>query len=191
MEEIEVKYLDIDPDKMEKKFLEVGAKKAFDRLYKIKVFDYPDLRLDKDHSWVRLRDEGDKVTLTFKKRLGAKDGVKNDDGMLEHEVIVSDFDQTAKILESIGLALKFYEEKRRIRYFLGDIEFDIDYCPELKPYLEIETNSWDKIDQAIDLLGLDPKHKKMFSTSQIYKMNGIRELDYIEMTFDRLVKRNK
>lgn len=189
MEEIEVKFLDIDADQMEKKFLEIGAKKEFDRVYKIKVFDYPDLRLDNDHSWVRLRDEGDKVTLTFKKRLGAKDGVKNDDGMLEHEIVVSDFGQTAKILESIGLSLKFYEEKRRIRYFLDDIEFDIDYCPALKPYLEIETDDWAKIDKAISLLGLDPKDKKMYSTMQIYKQNGIDEHDYIEMTFDRLVKR--
>ena len=189
MEEIEVKFLDIDPDKMEKKFLEIGAKKAFDRVYRIKVFDYPDLRLDKDNSWVRLRDEGDKVTLTFKKRLGAKDGVKNDEGMLEHEIIVSDFDQTAKILESIGLTLKFYEEKRRIRYFLGDIEFDIDFCPALKPYLEIETDSWEKIDKAISLLELDPKDKKMYSTMQIYKQYGIDEHDYIEMTFDHLIKR--
>lgn len=189
MEEIEVKFLEIDADKMEKKFLEIGAKKAFDRVYQIKVFDYPDLRLDKDHSWVRLRDEGDKITLTFKKRLGAKDGIQNDDGMLEHETIVSDFGQTAQILESIGLALKFYEEKRRIRYFLDDIEFDIDFCPALKPYLEIESDDWGKIDKAIHLLGLDPKDKKMYSTMQIYKQNGIDEHDYTEMTFKGLVKR--
>lgn len=191
MEEIEVKFLDIEALHMEKKILEIGAKKAFDRVYKIKVFDYPDLRLDKDYSWLRLRDEGDKVTLTFKKRLGARDGVKNDDGMLEHEIVVSDFDQTAKIFESIGLALKFYEEKRRIRYLLEDIEFDIDFCPALKPYLEIESDDWAKIDRAISLLGLDPKDKKMYSTMQIYKQNGIDEHDYIEMTFDRLVKRDK
>jgi adenylate cyclase class 2 len=189
MEEIEVKFLDIDADKMEKKFLEIGAKKAFDTIYKIKVFDYTDLRLDNDNSWVRLRDEGDKVTLTFKKRLGAKDGIQNDDGMLEHETIVSDFDQTAKILESIGLTQKFYEEKRRIRYFLDDIEFDIDFCPALKPYLEIESDDWNKIDKAILLLGLDPKDKKMFSTTQIYMQNGIRTLDYKELTFKGLVKR--
>ena len=190
MEEIEVKFLDIDAEKIEKKILEIGGKKAFDRIFKIKVFDYPDLRLDQDNSWVRLRDEGDKITLTFKHRLGAKDGIKNDDGMLEHETVVSDFVQTAKILESIGLAQKFYEEKRRIRYFLDDVEFDIDFCPQLNPYLEIESDSWEKVDKAISLLGLDPKDKKMFSTTQIYKQNGIRMLDYKELTFNGLVKRD-
>lgn len=190
MEEIEVKFLDIDAEEMQKKILSIGGKKAFDRIFKIKVFDYPDLRLDQDCSWVRLRDEGDKVTLTFKKRLGAKNGIQNDDGMLEHETIVSNFVQTAKILESIGLAQKFYEEKRRIRYFLNDIEFDIDFCPALKPYLEIESNDWKKIDQAIYLLGLDPKDKKMFSTTQIYQQNGIRMLDYKELTFEGLIKRD-
>ncbi len=189
MEEIEVKFLDVDPDKMEKKLVEIGAKKAFDRIFKIKVFDYPDLRLNDDASWVRLRDEGDKITLSFKKRLGAKDGIENDDGMLEYEVVVSQFEETAMIFLSIGLIQKYYEEKRRIRYFLDDIEFDIDFCPALSPYLEIETNSWEKIDHAIALLGLNPTDKKIFSTTQVYKQNGIRMLDYKELSFKGLIKR--
>ena len=140
---------------------------------------------------MRLRDEGDKITLSYKKRLGAKDGIQNDDGMLEHEVTVSDFETTAKIFLSIGMIQKYYEEKRRIRYFLDDIEFDIDYCPALNPYLEIETSSWKKIDQAIELLNLDPKDKKIFSTTQIYKQKGIQPLDYKELSFKNgLVRRD-
>jgi len=70
MEEIEVKFLNIDPDLIENRLKEVGAKKVFERFYKRKAFDYPDLRLDKAGAWIRLRDEGDKITLAFKQRIG-------------------------------------------------------------------------------------------------------------------------
>lgn len=189
MEEIEVKFLDIDPSKIEWKLKKIGAKKEFDRIYKSKVFDYPDFRLDQDHSWIRLRDEGEKIALTFKKRLGTKKTGENDDGMLEHETTVGNFKETADIFIAAGFVQKYYAEKRRIRYLLDDIEFDIDFCPMLKPYLEIEAKSWEDIDKAINLLGLNPKDKKIFSMTQVYKINGINEFDYKELTFDRLVKR--
>lgn len=193
MEEIEVKFLDVDPKAMETKFVKIGAKKAFDRVFKSRVFDYPDLRLNSDAAWIRLRDESDKITLSFKKRLGrGGDGGKtNDKGMIEHEVIVNDFDKTSDIFLAAGFIQKFYEEKRRIRYMLGDIEFDIDFVPMLKPYLEIESDDWAKIDKAIKLLGLDPKDKKIFSTFQIYQLEGINMLDYTELTLNRQTKRDR
>jgi adenylate cyclase, class 2 len=192
MEEIEVKFLDIDPVAIEQKLKSVGAKKVFDRIFKSRVFDYPDLRLNTAKAWIRLRDEGEKITLSFKQRLVTKkedDGTNNDTGMIEHEVIVNDFDKTSSIFLSAGFIQKFYEEKRRIRYMLNDIEFDIDFVPLLKPYLEIESDSWDKIDQAIEILGLDPKDKKIFSTFQIYQLEGINQLDYSELTLDKVIKR--
>jgi len=129
MEEIEVKFLNIDPKETEKKLKEAGAEKVFDKVYRRKVFDYPDLRLNDRGAYLRLRDEGDKITLTFKQRLGVKshDGKTNDEGMEEIEIKVSDFEKTAELLTKMGLKEKFYEENRRIRHQLDDIEFDIDF----------------------------------------------------------------
>jgi len=160
-------------------------------MYRRRVFDYPDLRLDKSGAWVRLRDEGDKITLVFKQRVGIKghNGKTNDETMEEIEVTVSDFEKTAAILRQIGLTEKFYEENRRIRYVLDEIEFDIDFWPQLEPYLEIEASSWNKIEKAINLLGLNPTDKKIFSTHQIYQLNGINENDYQEITFEKMVKK--
>lgn len=191
MEEREVKFLNIDPIEMESKLEKIGAEKIFDKIYRRKVFDFPDLSLHKDSSWLRLRDERDKVTLTFKHRIGAKgfDGKQNDKGMKEIETIVADFDKTAKILENIGLKEKFYEENRRIRYMKGKVEFDIDFWPMVKPFLEIEAGTWEEIDDAIKELGLNPEDKKIFSTYQIYKLNGIDEHDYKIITFEKTVKR--
>ncbi|PIP23698.1 MAG: hypothetical protein COX90_00045 [Candidatus Nealsonbacteria bacterium CG_4_10_14_0_2_um_filter_38_17] len=191
MEEIEVKFLNINPKLTEKKLEGIGARKLFEKLYKRKVFDYPDLRLNEVGAWLRLRDEGDKINLTFKKRLGIKtdDGKTSDDSMEEIEVEVSNFEKTAEILNKIGLKEKFYEENRRIRYQLDDIEFDIDFWPGLEPYLEIEAPSWKKIDKAIKMLNLNPEDKKIFSTYQIYQLKGIDENDYREITFERMVKK--
>jgi len=191
MEEIEVKFLNIDPGLIERKLIEIGAKKIFEKLYKRRVFDYPDLRFDKKGGYIRLRDEGDKITLAFKQRLGIKsnDGKTNDDSMEEVEIEVSDFEKTAELLRKIGLIEKFYEENRRIRYQLDDIEFDIDFWPLLEPYLEIEAPSWKKIDEGIKLLKLDPKDKKIFSTYQVYQLKGLNENDYQILTFKKIVKK--
>lgn len=192
MEEPEVKFLNIDPVEIQKKLKQIGAKKVFDRLYRRRVFDYPDWRFQKIGAWIRVRDEGDKVTFAFKRRLGVKshDGKTDDKSMEEIEVEVSDFEKTAKLLTEIGLYEKFYEENRRIRWLLGKLEFDIDFFPALEPYLEIEAPSWKEIDRAIKLLNLDPKEKKIFVAYQIYQLKGIEETDYKVITFEKMVKRD-
>jgi|SRR3989338_1187239 len=186
MEEKEVKFLDIDPAEIEKKLLAIGAEKAGEYFYRRRIFDYPDLRLNREGAWIRLRDEGDKITLAFKKRLGfsSHDGSTSDQGMREIEVTVNDFEKTALLLQELGFIEKFYQENRRVRWNKGDIEFDIDFWPLLEPYLEIEAPSWKEIDRAIGELGLDPKDKKIFSTNQVYKLKGINELDYKRITFE-------
>lgn len=192
MEEIEVKFLNIDPNKIEKKLLRLGAKKVFDKTYKRRVFDFPDRRLDKKGAWLRLRDEGDSVKLTYKRRLGVKDmhgGKVNDVGMEEVEVNVSDFDKTAKILRKLGFVEKFYEENRRVRYLLDGVEVDLDYYPMIKPYLEIEAKSWKDVEKTIKLLGLNPKDKKLITAQQVYALNGIDENQYSVITFKKQIKR--
>ena len=191
MEEVEVKFLNIDVQATEAKLAALGAKKVGEYFYRRRVFDYPDLRLHKQGAWVRLRDEGERVTLVYKQRLGvtSHDGSTSDQSMEEVELTVDSFDRTAEFLTAIGLQEKFYEENRRVRWVKGEVEFDIDTWPQLPPYLEIEAPSWQQIDEAIQLLGLNPADKKIFSTLQVYKLAGIDELDYSRITFEGLVKK--
>jgi adenylate cyclase class 2 len=191
MQENEVKFLNIDPEEIENKLKEMGAQRIFDKIYKRRVFDYPDLSLNEKGAYLRLRDEGDKITFTFKQRLGIKshDGTQNDEGMEEIEVNVSDFNKTAELVLKLGLTEKFYEENRRIRYKLRNIEFDIDFWPLLNPYLEIEAPTWEEVDEGIRLLNLDQKDKKIFSTFQVYQLSGINELDYKILTLDKAIKK--
>jgi adenylate cyclase class 2 len=192
MEEIEVKFLNVNPEELQKKLQDLGAQKVGEYFYRRRVFDYPDYRLNSNGAWLRLRDEGDKVTMSFKQRLGitAHDGSSNDGGMQEIEVVVSDFDKTAELILALGFVEKFYQENRRIRWLKDGVEFDIDTWPELEPYLEIEAPSWEKIDEAVGWLGFNPEDKKVFSTHQIYKLKDINELEYQRIAFDGLVRRD-
>lgn len=193
MEEFEVKFLGIDPETIEAKILKLGGIKKFDRVFHRAVFDYADLRLDKQAAWVRVRDEGDKTTMSFKQRLGwnPDDPHSNDTGMIEEEVVVSNFETACKILRHIGLTDKFFMENRRVQFMLDGVEVDIEYWPMLEPYLEIEADSWVAVDETILRLGLNPAEKKLFSTTQIYAQQGIDDKDYQILTFDKLVKKAK
>lgn len=192
MEEIEVKFLNINPEEIQKKLEGIGAEKVGEYFQKWRVFDYPDWRLDKQGAWLRLRDEGDgRVTLSFKQRLGMSDQTgSNDTGMEEIEAHVNDFDKVVAIFQKLGFIEKHYAEKKRIRWKKDDTEFDIDFYPELEPYLEIETTSWEKIDEMTALLGLKKEDRKIFSANQVYDMKGIKVSELQQITFDKgLVKR--
>jgi adenylate cyclase class 2 len=189
MQEYEVKFLNIDVAEVESRLSSIGAVKAGEFAYRRRIFDYADLRLDKAGSWLRLRDEGDKVTLSFKRRLGMKGVGESDDGMEEIETVVQDFDKTGLILESVGLVEKFYQENSRVRWTKDDIEFDIEYWPHLEPYLEIEAPSEERVAEGVRLLGLDPAEQKIYSNFQMYEAKGVDLRHYQRITFDGLVKK--
>lgn len=189
MEEYEVKFLNIDKAALERKLLEIGAQKTGEYFYKRQVFDYPDLSLDAKGAWVRVRDEGDKIVMSFKQRLGMKGDNGDDDGTKEVEFEVSDFDKACQFLYDLGLIDKFYLENKRTRYVKDGIEFDIDEWSLLEPYLEIEAGSWEEVDKATAWLDLDKADMKKFSTTQIYALNGINDKDYSKLTFTEAIKK--
>lgn len=189
MEEIEVKFLEIDTVQIENKLKELGAKKVFDFLYKRRVFDFPNMSLEANNSWLRLRDEGDKVTLTYKRRFGVGENKLKDGGMYEVEINVNDFDGTANLLKSIGMKEKFYEENNRIKYVIDNVEFCIDTWPLIPTYLEIEGKNWAVVEKYSKKLGLDWDKHIRCSTMQIYENYGFNENDYSVLTFEEQTKK--
>lgn len=189
MQEFEGTFLNIDKEMVEARLRDLGAEHKGEQLYRTTTFDYEGFPLDQKAAWVRLRDEGNMVTLAFKQRLGVTSETGNDTGMLEHEVVVSDFDTTAAILQDVGLVVKFSMEQKRSRWVLGDVTFDIDTRPLLEPYLEIESDSDEKVDAAAEKLGLAISDKKTLSATQVYALAGIRDKDYIKIGFDEQIKR--
>lgn len=140
-EEIEVKFLDTNHDEIRAKLLKLGAKKTHERtLHKRKVYDYIDGSLEKKGGWVRLRDEGDKITLTYKQNNfdSSGDVIKT----LEDEVIVGDYDGTNRLLLSIGLKEKSTQENYRevwqINVDDSCVDVMLDEWAFLKPFIELE-----------------------------------------------------
>ncbi len=190
MEEIEVKFLHIDRQAFEQKLADLGATKVGDYNYRRKIFDFADNRLDAEGAWIRLRDEGEKVTLTYKQRFGVPSPhALTGGGMHELEVVVSSFEETEKLLTAIGLVECTYIENKRTRYMLDDVEIDIDTWPLLDPFVEIEGTSWDAVQAMAERLGFDWSTHVRGSSRAIFKEAGFDEDAYKILTFSTQVKR--
>lgn len=191
-QEYEVLFADINHDEIRAKLKKLGAKKDFTKTFQRLNFEYPDWRLDKKDSWIRLQDEGDKINLAFKKRLGPAKGENGDDlGMEEIEFEISDYKKAKEFFLAIGFVVKFEFEKRRERWILDEIQFDLDEYPLIPPLLEIESSSWKKVDKGVELLKLDKSKKRICTAYQIYLDNDINPQDFIVVKFDEQIKRNK
>ena len=139
-----------------------------------------------------MRDEGERVTLAYKERIGVKanDGSISDEGLKEIEFVVSDFNLTDQFLKSIGLIEKFYEENKRERYTLDGVEIDIDSWPMIPTYVEFEGSSWDKVESVSKKLGFNWNEHARYTTMQVYRKYGIEENDYCVITFTEQIKKS-
>jgi len=148
--EIEVKFLNVNFNELRDELTRLGAKLEQPmRLMRRVIIEPPGLSA-KD-AFMRIRDEGNKVTFTYKQFTDhtAFSGVK------EIEVVVSSFDDTVAILAAAGLSHKSFQESRRETWQLGNVEIVLDEWPWLHPYIEIEGTSEDDVMNAALLLGFE------------------------------------
>lgn len=157
--EVEVKILDIDHQNLGAVLKSSAAKlKSPKTMYRRVNLDFEDGRLAGKGGWVRLRDEGDKITLTHKIHTKLKDGELQVD---EKEVIVDNFEDALEFLRSIGLKVKTYQENYRENWILktksGTVEVALDQWPHVKPHVEIELEEGSEkaIEEACKILSLD------------------------------------
>lgn len=115
-----------------------------------RVFDYPDDRLFKIGGWVRVRNEGDKVTLSYKQ---LNDRTLH--GTKEVTVTVDDFATTCLFLESIGLEAKSYQETKRESWRLAEAEIELDTWPWIPGFVEIEAKDENTLREIAQLLGFN------------------------------------
>ena len=107
-----------------------------ERIMKSNIYDHEDDRLQKLNGWIRVRDEGNKVTLSYKQL-----DDRTIHGTKEINVQVSSFKDTCNFLESIGLEKKTKEEKKREEWLLDNVEISIDTWPWIPTFLELEGKS--------------------------------------------------
>jgi len=133
------------------------------------------------NKWVRLRKSNDKVELTVK-HIYAKNNSKIQK-VKELEIGVTDFEETNRILEAIGLVRRNYQEKTRYSFEYKSAEIEIDIWPMLDAYMEIECDDEDLISEIIDKLNFKDKKVVSLNTEQLYKEKGIDVLKMDELKF--------
>lgn len=159
--EYEVRVLEVDIPSMVEKIEKLGGVKKGDWFQKRYVYDTIPTHPSK---WYRLRTNGIETTLTY------KNVTKNSiDGTKELEITVDNFDKTNEMMELLGYIHKGYQENKRIRYILNDVEIDIDTWPLIPTYMEIEGKNIKEVENILKLLDIDSSKVTALNCEDIYK----------------------
>lgn len=165
--EIEVKFPDIDADALRSALKEKGAHLEYPEvLMRRKTFDYSDRRLNKIGGWIRVRDEGDKVTLSYKQ---LDDRTLH--GTKEANVVVDDFEKACRFLEAIGMMTKSYQETKREKWSYKGVEVTIDTWPWVPTFAELEGPTEEVVREVASDLGFDWNSAMHGSVEPIYQMH--------------------
>lgn len=150
--EIEAKFLSTDHAAMRAKLYGLGATCTHPmRVMRRAILDYPDRRLQSGRdAFVRVRDEGDKITLTYKASIERQFG-----GATEIELTVDNYAKAIALLEALGLVVNAEQETRRETWHFGAAEIVLDEWPWLDPFIEIEAASKAVVRRTAARLGLD------------------------------------
>jgi len=185
--EIEAKFLNVNHDDIRAKLREAGATlKHPMRLMRRDMFDHADDRFQKAHlaEKLRIRDEGDKITITYKRAKADSNYV------YEVETTVGSYDDMKQLLQAIGLKTFTYQESRRETWHFDNVEVVLDEWPWASPYIEIEGPSEKAIQSAAARLGFDWEDARFGSPDTVYRAQypGMTESDSVfslpEVRFD-------
>lgn len=158
--EIEAQFLDINKDDVRLKLREIGAELKKPEVLMRRVVFYTG-----EHSFARVRDEGDKIVMTYK-------NVRDDYSILgtkEVNVEVSDYDDAILFLEGCGLKIKARQETKREIWKLGEAEICIDTWPWIPTFTEIEGPTEDSVWQTANKLGFQKEQAKFGSVDTTYQ----------------------
>jgi adenylate cyclase class 2 len=182
-QEIEAKFLDIDNDAVRASLMRAGATLAQPmRLMQRQMFDFPDKRFQEARPGrkLRLRNEGDKMTLTY------KEGRTDSPYATEIETTVGSIEATAQLLQAIGLEIYSVQESKRETWKMDDVEVVLDEWPWLVTYIEIEGPSEASIQAAAAKLGFEWSDARFGSVDTAYRAQyrGMSDADSINSLAD-------
>lgn len=161
--EYEATFTNINKDEVRKKLADSGAnlvRKEF--LQKRAVFLLPKGNEIKG-GWLRVRDEGDKITMSLK----IVDGNKIHD-QKEIMLKVDNFEEAKKFLVVIGCEEKAYQESKRELWKLDDVEITIDEWPFLESFVEVEGTSEEVVKAVSEKIGFNYNKAKFCAVDTLY-----------------------
>lgn len=136
--------------------------------------------------WARVRDEGDKITLTIKEITD----IHSVEGTLESEIIIDNFDKGCAILTACGLHRMSLHENKRETWNAAGVMVTIDTWPDLDPILEVEAESVERLNEICAALNLDKSEAFYKPVDFIYGQKfGVAPevvLKLPEITFEKL-----
>ena len=146
--EFEATFIDINVDRVRKKLQKLGAKLIQSERLMRRVNFYTPRKDIK--GWIRVRDEGNKITLSMKQNWGNKI-----EDQREVYLKIDNFDEGIKLLESLGAIRKSYQETKREEWSYKNTEVSIDTWPGLDPFVEIEAKDEETVKEVAVELGFD------------------------------------
>lgn len=163
--ELEATFPNINKEDIRKKLKNSGAKLLRPEFMQKRYA----FRLPKGYqiagSWARVRDEGNKITMSVK----IVDGDKIEN---QKEVCleVDDFNEAVSFLTLLGCEKKAYQETKRELWKLGDVEITIDEWPFLEPFLEVEGDSEKAVIDVINKIGLNYEDALFCAVDKLYNL---------------------
>lgn len=204
MLEHEAKILNVNEQELQQKLEGLGAEKILDDITYIEGYDFDStaeftgsdfpekfseivdsieqLRGSSDMfsqgAYLRLRKEGTKFELIFKRKVKGEGGVKSE---IEISVPIqeSEWQDTANFLQDLGLKRIVLQEKKRTSYLYSPYRYDIDTWPGVPTYLEVEAPTPEGVIEAIALLGFAQSEAVSMSAAEVFEMYGIRNPRYL------------
>src|SRR4030042_2701702 len=160
--EYEATFLNINKDEIREKLKNVGAKLIKPEFLQ-KRFNFIPPKILIKYSWIRVRDEGDKITMSYKAIKGDK--IKD---QKEINLVIDDFKKGIEFLKTIGCEKKAYQETKREIWNLDRVEICIDEWPFLEPFVEIEGKSEKEVKAVSEKLGFDYSRAWFCAVGLIY-----------------------
>lgn len=181
--EYEATFCDVNKDDVRKRLKAAGATLVRPEYLQKRIpFHLPKETRSND-AWLRVRDEGDKITLSLKK----VDGDRIED-QKEICLAVDDFDNAVELLSLIGCEPKAYQETKRELWRLDGVDITIDEWPFLEPFVEVEGESEERVRAVSEKIGFDYSTALFCAVGLLYKMKyGIHpdEINNVKkMVFD-------
>ncbi|MFI5240843.1 MAG: class IV adenylate cyclase [Microgenomates group bacterium] len=160
--EYEAKFLNIKRFAIRKALKAIGAKLVRSEFVQKRIaFKIPGIKAN--NLYLRVRDEGDKITVSLK---SANEGKIK--GQKEIQITVNDFLMAVQLLKSLGCKEKAYQETKRELWKIDSVEVTIDEWPYLEPFTEIEGKNELSVKQIAQKLGFNYKDAIFGAVDTLY-----------------------
>jgi len=166
MEEIEVKILEINREKVVARLAELGAVKVFDGEMKTVYLD-SESGLGKG-KMLRMRLKGDKFIVTLKIKKKDREAKVSE----ELETEVEDFGNMMKIFENLGFMEVSVDERVRTSYKIKNSLVEIDSYEDIPEFLEVESPDKKELKEIVGLLGFSMDQTKTWTRRELLRFYG-------------------